>query len=72
MVGVRGIVRAETPRLTCVSLFFNSLFFATFATGVGGGGAFGGGGGSGILGVEMHIINSHWLIYFLIESQAGA
>tara|TARA_E500000178_G_scaffold339402_1_gene380818 strand:+ start:885 stop:1103 length:219 start_codon:yes stop_codon:yes gene_type:complete len=72
MVGVRGIVRTETPLVLLLSLFFNSLFFATFATGVGGGGAFGSGGGSGILGVDMHIINSHWLIYFLIESQAGA
>lgn len=68
MVGLR-IVRAETPRLTCLSLFFKALFSTFFATAVGGGGAFGNGGGSGILGDDIHIINSHWLIYFLIVPQ---
>ena len=54
----RRTVNADVPLFLDVCRFFSDLFSTFLAVFVGGGGGAGGGTGSGILGAEVHIINS--------------
>ena len=54
----RRTVNADVPRFFELWRDLRALFSTFFAVFVGGGGGAGGGTGSGILGDDMHIINS--------------